>query len=128
MKSKHIAIWYCAFKKCQIYESCERNQALTALFKSTNGSRYLQIRKFGGELENRQAEIRTLQLLLTGIQSGYQALQEQNAQNKEMIESLQNNVFFINTISVFDFLNDCGEKFTMNRTGMFNCQDECYAC
>ncbi|EJW74613.1 hypothetical protein WUBG_14477, partial [Wuchereria bancrofti] len=51
----------------------------------------VQIRKICGELENRRTDIQGLRLLLTGIQNGYQALEEENAQNKAMIESLRNN-------------------------------------
>ncbi|KAM3728872.1 Ciliary rootlet coiled-coil protein [Dirofilaria immitis] len=52
----------------------------------------VQVRNLIGELENRRAEIQSLRLLFTSIQNGYQALQEENAQNKAMIESIQNNV------------------------------------
>ncbi|VDM94628.1 unnamed protein product, partial [Onchocerca ochengi] len=51
----------------------------------------VQVRSLCGELENRRTEIQGLRLLFTGIQNGYQALQEENAQDKAMIESLQNN-------------------------------------
>ncbi|EFO17538.1 hypothetical protein LOAG_10961 [Loa loa] len=51
----------------------------------------VQVRKLCGELENRRTEIQGLRLLFSGIQNGYQTLQEENAQNKAMIESLRNN-------------------------------------
>ncbi|KAL3989403.1 hypothetical protein ACH3XW_27530 [Acanthocheilonema viteae] len=52
----------------------------------------VQVRNLCRELENRRTEIQGLRLLFTGIQNGYQALKEENGQNRSMIESLRNNV------------------------------------
>uniref|UniRef100_A0A915PVT4 Uncharacterized protein n=1 Tax=Setaria digitata TaxID=48799 RepID=A0A915PVT4_9BILA len=50
----------------------------------------LQVRNLSGELENRRTEIQGLRFLLTSVQNGYQTLQEENVQNKALIESLRN--------------------------------------
>ncbi|KAK6111870.1 hypothetical protein QQG55_45375 [Brugia pahangi] len=78
-------------KSANMITEMKKQLSVTQLSVRNIRSLAVQIRKICGELENRRTDIQGLRLLFTGIQNRYQALEEENAQNTAMIDSLRNN-------------------------------------